>query len=317
MCEKLNIEKPLKLNQSTKGFTLVELAVVIFLIAIITGGILQGAKMLENARVLREIKNIESYRTATNMFQQTYKQLPGDLEDADLKIPECGPSCKIIYEDMSYSLPNMGVAEDGAVGQPNWSFLEFQYYGFNNNQPDTNLYGSSDIGTAGDFYQACFAETILFWYEMELTGFLKGVVTNAGVKSNYDKDGFGEILPAMSLGGGFWVGYSNGVNAQGQYLGRTSSQYPKLGNVIMAVSKFRPEYDYIGMFDPGYVFATKGLQPFTPHIAAQIDRKIDDGLPATGIIHAYGYEPSCYGDNLQYQEGVDSKDCGLIISIYR
>jgi hypothetical protein len=52
-------------------------------------------------------------------------------------------------------------------------------------------------------------------------------------------------------------------------------------------------------------------------IAAQIDRKEDDGLPASGDVQAYGTSASCYtaAGTLVYAEGVISKDCGFYVKI--
>jgi len=119
MCSNINT-KSLS-TTCTKGFTLVELAIVITLIAIITGGIIQGAKMLENVRILRTIKDIESYRVATEMFVGAYKQLPGDLEEAHLKIPGCTEVCNT-ENGITYS-------GDWIVGETIWSLITFQSWG--------------------------------------------------------------------------------------------------------------------------------------------------------------------------------------------
>jgi hypothetical protein len=56
----------------------------------------------------------------------------------------------------------------------------------------------------------------------------------------------------------------------------------------------------------------------TPHVAAAIDRKMDDGNPATGSITAYGVTGSCFSGtpgNYSYDENIATHDCGLIFSI--
>lgn len=65
------------------------------------------------------------------------------------------------------------------------------------------------------------------------------------------------------------------------------------------------------------ILSTPGLQPMTPTIAARIDRKMDDGAPATGYVQAYGVMSSCFisDTDLQYNEAIVSRDCGLVFSI--
>lgn len=301
MCDKN--KKSLPSLDSAKGFTLVEMALVVFAIAIMMGGILQGYKMLENARLLREIKNIESFRTATEMFVGAYKQLPGDLQEAHLKLPGCEfPYC---------NTANAGVyAGDWAVGEPVWDLMVFQYYELQSRKPVDGLYS---------FFISYYAETILFWYELELTGLLS-VVTDEGVKLNYGEAGFGKSLPASLINGGYWVGYSDGYTSDRDKLGMPMS-LPQLGTIVITVSKENPiDYYYQNMgIAMETVLRTANIQPLKPYQAAQIDRKIDDGLPGSGKIYAYGYQNSCYGEDApySYKENVDSKDCGLIISIYK
>jgi len=65
--------------------------------------------------------------------------------------------------------------------------------------------------------------------------------------------------------------------------------------------------------------STAGQQPLTPHMAAQLDRKIDDGLPHSGYVYAYGVMSSCFTSDTQpqYNEAVISRDCGLVFSLLR
>lgn len=61
------------------GFTLIELSIVLVIIGLIVGGILAGSTMLDNAKVKRQLTQIEQYNTALRVFHNKYGQLPGDL----------------------------------------------------------------------------------------------------------------------------------------------------------------------------------------------------------------------------------------------
>jgi len=65
---------------SKTGFTLLELAIVLVIIGLISAGILVGRDLIEGATLRSQISQIEKYRTAINTFRVKYGGLPGDLE---------------------------------------------------------------------------------------------------------------------------------------------------------------------------------------------------------------------------------------------
>ncbi len=71
------------MKQSTQsGFTLVELAVVLAIIALITGGIVAGERLLHNADLRDVHTRAETYISAVEKFQEKYDTLPGDMYNA-------------------------------------------------------------------------------------------------------------------------------------------------------------------------------------------------------------------------------------------
>ena len=73
--------------KSEKGFTLVELAVVMVIIGLLIGGILKGQEMIENARVNATIAQIKAVDAASATFQDMYDAIPGDMTDAVARVP--------------------------------------------------------------------------------------------------------------------------------------------------------------------------------------------------------------------------------------
>lgn len=65
-----------------KGFTLVELSIVLVVIGLIVGGILSGQDLVNAARVRSQVSQITQYTAATNSFHEKYGWLPGDLPNA-------------------------------------------------------------------------------------------------------------------------------------------------------------------------------------------------------------------------------------------
>lgn len=68
-------------NHSCRGFTLIEISIVLVIIGLIVGGIVQGQVMIENSRTQRLIGEVERYKTAYNTFINKYRVLPGDMPD--------------------------------------------------------------------------------------------------------------------------------------------------------------------------------------------------------------------------------------------
>jgi prepilin-type N-terminal cleavage/methylation domain-containing protein len=61
-----------------KGFTLVELSIVLVIIGLLIGGILVGQSLIESAKIKAVIKQISQYDIAMSTFITKYNQLPGD-----------------------------------------------------------------------------------------------------------------------------------------------------------------------------------------------------------------------------------------------
>lgn len=72
-----------------KGFTLVELAIVITIIGLLIGGVLKGQEMIKNARVSATIAQINSYQAALTTFRDKFDNLPGDFAYATSKLSGC------------------------------------------------------------------------------------------------------------------------------------------------------------------------------------------------------------------------------------
>lgn len=109
-------------RESEKGFTLVELAVVMIIIGLLIGGVLKGQELITNARVTATTSELKSYSAAMNGFIDKYSAIPGDMIDADDRLPEnCdGDECPIgdgdARLDISVGALNT-VAADGAANE--------------------------------------------------------------------------------------------------------------------------------------------------------------------------------------------------------
>jgi prepilin-type N-terminal cleavage/methylation domain-containing protein len=132
------LQKLLKVN---RGFTLVELAVVMIIIGLLIGGLLRANIMITNARLKKVVVSVDIYRTAARTFEDKYGSLPGDLVSPSTRIPGCSAMAECIDAGNG----------DGYVGTPRVS--------------DWSVNDQSDVGT----------EPTQFWIQLALSDLIDGV----------------------------------------------------------------------------------------------------------------------------------------------
>lgn len=65
-----------------KGFTLVEIAIVLVIIGLLLGGILKGQEMIVQAKIKNVIADFSGVSAAYHGYQDRYRKIPGDDGDA-------------------------------------------------------------------------------------------------------------------------------------------------------------------------------------------------------------------------------------------
>ena len=65
-----------------QAFTLIEIAIVIIIIGLLTGGVLKGLDLLEDARLQKTSDQIRSLQSAWFNYINRYRQIPGDDSQA-------------------------------------------------------------------------------------------------------------------------------------------------------------------------------------------------------------------------------------------
>lgn len=68
--------------QRQRGFTLIEIAIVLVIIGLLLGGILKGQELITSARVRNLISQMDGIKGAYFAFQDRYRALPGDYPGA-------------------------------------------------------------------------------------------------------------------------------------------------------------------------------------------------------------------------------------------
>jgi prepilin-type N-terminal cleavage/methylation domain-containing protein len=75
------------INRGQKGFTLVEIAIVLVIVGLLIGGMLKGREMLTNARLKRVERDHSGLVAAMQTYQDRYRVLPGDDAAAASRFP--------------------------------------------------------------------------------------------------------------------------------------------------------------------------------------------------------------------------------------
>ncbi|MDH5710406.1 MAG: prepilin-type N-terminal cleavage/methylation domain-containing protein [Gammaproteobacteria bacterium] len=109
-----------------KGFTLIEIAIVLVIIGLLLGGVLKGQELINTARVRALNNSVDGITAAWFSFQDRYRAFPGDYRQATINLPD--PNTILVNGD-----GNGLVATDVERGQI-WAHLESAGYitgGFN------------------------------------------------------------------------------------------------------------------------------------------------------------------------------------------
>jgi prepilin-type N-terminal cleavage/methylation domain-containing protein len=70
----------------SRGFTLIEIAIVLVIIGLLLGGVLKGQELITGARVRNLISQQDGIKAAFFGFQDRYRALPGDYASATVNI---------------------------------------------------------------------------------------------------------------------------------------------------------------------------------------------------------------------------------------
>jgi prepilin-type N-terminal cleavage/methylation domain-containing protein len=75
------------------GFTLVEIAIVLLIVGLLLGGVLKGQELISSAKVSNLAQSVNGYQAAVLGFQDRYRFLPGDSDQAATRVGSGAVNC--------------------------------------------------------------------------------------------------------------------------------------------------------------------------------------------------------------------------------
>jgi prepilin-type N-terminal cleavage/methylation domain-containing protein len=255
-----------------RGFTLVEMAIVLVILGLLVGGVLVGRDLIEVAKIRQQTSQLEQYTTAMHTFRDKYNNLPGDLlastasglglasrggsvghGDGNGLIEACssggliaGCESLLVWSDLSFFglIQGTYAGKDGPLKMASAA------------APTAAIYAALDhLNPIADAHAVVLpTPCVTNWIVDANTGMAYEVV----VCSTPEKKE--KILPAAAMGGNNFVTvYATGGSNYYQIAGVTSSS--AAGNYTLS-------------------------NLLTPRQARAIDEKLDDAVPATGSVTA-------------------------------
>ena len=74
---------------SNRGFTLVEISIVMIIIGLLIGGVFGGMRLIDIAKANSISSQLKAIESSTLTFKSIYGRLPGDLRNPNARLPNC------------------------------------------------------------------------------------------------------------------------------------------------------------------------------------------------------------------------------------
>lgn len=164
-------------NRPLRGFSLVELSIVLVILGLLTGGILAGQSLIRASELRNITREYQYYTTAIHSFRDKYMAVPGDITNASSfwgLMTNCGAA-----SPSGTGTQTCNGNGDGRIGQP----------------------------TQG----ARTGEMFTFWQQLANAGLIEGSYTGIAGATNLDEAVLGVNTPASKFPNTGWSMHYNNL----------------------------------------------------------------------------------------------------------
>ncbi len=110
----------MKINMNQKGFTLVEIAIVLVIIGIILGAVLKGQELINNAKIKRAYNQYREIMAAVYTYYDRYGKYPGDDNTANSRWGVPNGNSNGLIDGFNINCPA------GGSGETCWAWLHMR-----------------------------------------------------------------------------------------------------------------------------------------------------------------------------------------------
>jgi len=158
-----------------RGFSLIELSIVLVILGLLTGGILAGQSLIRASELRALTVELSRYQTGLQTFRDKYFAVPGDMNNATKFWLRLNTNADCVS--------NSGLAAAGSPGTCD---------GNGNGRVDL----AADVNQSGEEFQA--------WRHLALAGLIEGNYTGLATATAYDDLVRGSNVPASRFNNGIW-----------------------------------------------------------------------------------------------------------------
>lgn len=247
-----------------RGFSLVELSIVLVILGLLVGEILAGQSLIRASELRAVGAEFSRYQTAGHAFRDKYFALPGDMANATSVWGKDAAACN---------------TQSGNAGAP----------GTCNGDGDGYV---RDITTG----PGTTTESMQFWKQLSLAGLVEGTFTGlsgptavAGSRTGADAR-VGLNIPASKLSSAGWgLSASSATPYAGFGTGEFFTPITYDNFLVFGAERYYPSGGGYGVYNMERVLK--------PEEAWNIDTKLDDGTPAGGKIIGIWWNNICSSPN--------------------
>ncbi len=245
-------------SHQCKGVSLLELAIVIAIFALVIAAITGGQILVKQSELRSVISDIERYTEAVTMFENQYNYLPGDFPEAE-DYWGADDSCPNTATNTTHKAVTCDGDGDGRV---------------------------YDVPAGTERY-----ETFRFWQHLSNAGFIEGSFTGVTGPDNAYDSVLDINSPSSQITGGgysfFYLGYVGASN--------TGDMAAAVDGILKS---HRYNHVFLFGSDVGGDVELTGMPVLTPRDAYAIDSKVDDGNPSWGNVMSMSTGVQGCGDGL-------------------